>query len=164
LNAPIDRHNSRQGVEMTMKCGLWLSMAALLAIFPWTARPAENPPHFTASEIRAILAHGPWPVPGRNDPSNRVSGKREAIEFGERLFFDKRLSGGDAFSCATCHFPERNWTDNLTRGAAVAETHRNTPTLMNVRLGRWFGWDGASDSLWSQSIRPILDARSAAIT
>ena len=55
--------------------------------------------------------------------------------------------------------PERNWTDNRTRGAGMAEVDRNTPTLMNVRLGRWFGWDGAADSLWSQSIRPILDAR-----
>ncbi|MGH6618066.1 MAG: cytochrome-c peroxidase, partial [Alphaproteobacteria bacterium] len=32
-------------------------------------------------------------------------------------------------------------------------------TLMNVRLGHWFGWGGAADSLWSQSMRPILDAR-----
>jgi cytochrome c peroxidase len=28
-----------------------------------------------------------------------------------------------------------------------------------VRLQRWFGWDGANDSLWAQSIRPLLDAR-----
>jgi cytochrome c peroxidase len=27
-----------------------------------------------------------------------------------------------------------------------------------VRLQHWFGWDGANDSLWSQSIRPMLDA------
>ena len=28
-----------------------------------------------------------------------------------------------------------------------------------MRLQHWFGWDGANDSLWSQSIRPMLDAR-----
>jgi len=28
-----------------------------------------------------------------------------------------------------------------------------------VRYQRWYGWDGANDSLWSQSIRPILDPR-----
>lgn len=116
-------------------------------------------PAFSQSEIRAILAHGPWPAAATRDPSNRVSGKREAIELGERLFFDRRLSGAGTFSCATCHVPERNWADNRTRGAAAAEVDRNTPTLMNVRLGRWFGWSGAADSLWSQSIRPILDAR-----
>jgi cytochrome c peroxidase len=119
---------------------------------------------FTDAEVRAILAHGPWPVPLTKDPSNRVSGSREAAELGERLFFERRLSGSGKFSCGTCHVPERNWTDNQTRGAAAAEVDRNTPTLMNVRLGRWFGWTGAADSLWSQSIRPMLDARELAAT
>jgi cytochrome c peroxidase len=117
---------------------------------------------FTDAEVRAILSHGPWPAPATRDPSNRVSGSRAAIEFGERLFFDTRLSAAGKFACATCHVPERNWTDNRTRGAATAEVDRNTPTLMNVRLGRWFGWAGGADSLWSQSIRPILDGRELA--
>jgi cytochrome c peroxidase len=138
-----------------------LALGALAAMLPPVGVAAQDAP-FTQSEVRAILAHGPWPVPIRNDPSNRVSGKREAIEFGERLFFDRRLSGGGKFSCGTCHVPERNWTDNLTRGAAVAEVGRNTPTLMNVRLGQSFGWDGAADSLWAQSVRPILDPRELA--
>jgi cytochrome c peroxidase len=140
---------------MKAKIALWCALAAL----PWSVAAAEEAPSFTESEIRAILAHGPWPVPRTNDPSNRVSGKREAVELGERLFFEQRLSLAGKFSCGTCHVPERNWTDNQTRGAAAAEVERNTPTLMNIRLGHWFGWDGASDSLWSQSIRPILDAR-----
>ena len=93
-------------------------------------------------EIRAILAHGPWPTPATSDPSNRVSGQRAAVELGERLFFDTRLSVDGRFSCGTCHVPERNWTDNRVRGVAAAEVDRNTPTLMNaqarplVRLGR----------------------------
>ena len=28
-----------------------------------------------------------------------------------------------------------------------------------MRYHRWFGWDGAGDSLWAQSVRPILDPR-----
>ena len=119
---------------------------------------------FTDAEVRAILSHGPWPVPLVKDPSNRVSGSREAVELGERLFFERRLSGSGKFSCGTCHVPERNWTDNQTRGAAAAEVDRNTPTLMNVRLGHWFGWGGAADSLWSQSIRPMLDRRELGAT
>jgi cytochrome c peroxidase len=31
--------------------------------------------------------------------------------------------------------------------------------VTNVRTQRWFGWDGANDSLWAQSVRPILDSR-----
>lgn len=140
-----------------MRAGIafWCAVAFL----PWSAAAAEDAPAFTESEIRAILAHGPWPAPAKTDPSNRVSGKREAVELGERLFFEPRLSTSGKFSCGTCHVPERNWTDNQTRGAAAAEVDRNTPTLMNIRLGHWFGWDGASDSLWGQSIRPILDVR-----
>lgn len=120
---------------------------------------AQETPAFSESEIRAILAHGPWPVPIGTDPSNRASGRREAIELGERLFFDRRISASGKFSCGSCHVPERNWTDNQTRGAAIAEVERNTPTLMNARLGHQFGWDGATKTLWAQSMRPILDPR-----
>jgi cytochrome c peroxidase len=120
---------------------------------------AADEVQFTQAEIRAILAHGPWPTPVTSDPTNRASGSRAAIELGERLFFDARLSADGRFSCGTCHVAERNWTDNKVRGVAAAEVDRNTPTLMNMRLGRWYGWDGGADSLWSQSIRPILDAR-----
>jgi cytochrome c peroxidase len=114
---------------------------------------------FSDAEIGAILAHGPWPAPHAADRTNRVSGKREAIELGERLFFDERLSPSGRFSCGACHVPARNWTDNRTRGAAIAEVERNTPTLMNLRLARQFGWDGAVDALWKQSLRPMLDRR-----
>jgi cytochrome c peroxidase len=134
------------------------SALALLALVGAAATAQEQPP-LTESEIRAILAHGPWPVPIKPDPGNRVSGERQAIELGERLFFDQRLSAGGKFSCGTCHVPERNWTDNRTRGAALQEVDRNTPTLMNVRLGRRFGWDGAAESLPAQSVRPILSPR-----
>jgi cytochrome c peroxidase len=140
---------------------------AILGAFHWlnaAEEPAGSGVLFTESEIRSILSHGPWPVPPARDPSNRVSGKLEAIELGERLFFDTRLSGGGHFSCATCHVPDRNWTDNQTRGFANAEVDRNTPSLMNVRLNRWFGWDGASDSLWAQSIVPMLDPRELGAT
>ena len=80
------------------------------------------------------------------------------------MFFDPRLSGPGTKSCASCHVPERNWTDNLRRGVGLAEMDRNTPTLLNLAAGRWYGWDGASDSLWAQSLRPMLDSRELGAT
>ena len=139
-----------------------LAAVAALAVSPGLAAEISSP--FTQEEIRALVSHGPWPVPLRNDPGNRVSGNRAAVDFGERLFFDTRISGSGKFSCGTCHIPERNWTDNRTRGTAVAEVDRNVPTLMNVRLGHQFGWDGAAGSLPAQSVRPILDRRELAAT
>ena len=121
-------------------------------------------PSFSDAEIKIILSHGPWPTPVGPDPSNRVSGKPDAIELGTVLFFDQRLSGKGTKACATCHVPERNWTDNLPRGIGMAQLDRNTPTLMNLRGQRWYGWDGAADSLWSQGLRAILDARELAAT
>src|SRR5688572_30127009 len=51
---------------------------------------------FSEAERRMILQHGPWPPRASRDPSNRVSGRREAIELGEVLFFEPRLSANSA--------------------------------------------------------------------
>lgn len=114
---------------------------------------------FAPQEVRAILRHGPWPQAWNPDPSNRVSGKPEAITLGEKLFFEPRLSTKGGVLCATCHVPYRGWQDGRARGMGHVEVDRNTQSLLDVRWNRWFGWDGAGDSLWAQSIRPLLDAR-----
>ena len=156
--------------KLPQRNALRFACAAVIAagaMLPWIS-PADEGiagrPSFTAEEIKIILSHGPWPAPAPADPTNRVSGKPESIELGARLFFDQRLSGTGKVSCATCHIPERNWTDNLARSAGIAEVDRNTPTVMNLRAGHWYSWDGAADSLWSQSLRPIVNAREMAAT
>jgi cytochrome c peroxidase len=130
-----------------------------VALSSGLAAAQGNPFGFTADEFRTLLRHGPWPAPWPRDASNRVSGKAAAITFGEQLFFEPRLSGTGAVSCATCHLPERQFTDGRKLGVAIAEGDRNTPSVVNVRYHRWFGWDGAHDNLWSQSARPLLDVR-----
>jgi cytochrome c peroxidase len=117
---------------------------------------------FDAAELQRILRHGPWPPAWAPDPSNRVSGIPAAIELGRRLFFDPRLSSSSAVSCATCHPPDRHWADGVPRSTGLELVDRNAISLVNVRWQRWFGWDGASDSLWAQSIRPLLDKREMA--
>jgi cytochrome c peroxidase len=129
------------------------ALFAFLAALPGAALA------FTDAEVRAISSHGPWPPAFVPDPSNRASGIPEAIELGERLFFDRRLSVDGQHACSRCHVPELNWTDGLPRARGLETVDRNTPSLVNVRLQHWFGWDGANDSLWAQSIRPMLDPR-----
>jgi cytochrome c peroxidase len=114
---------------------------------------------FSKEEIAKILQHGPWPPPLTPDPTNRVSGKPEAIALGERLFFEPRLSGTGSVLCATCHAPFRHFQDGRARAFGLELVDRNTATVVNARFHRWFGWDGAQDSLWAQSIRPLLDPR-----
>jgi len=114
---------------------------------------------FSVEERARILAHGPWPPAVTRDPSNRVSGSSDAIDFGRRLFSDGALSRSGYIGCVTCHQPDRALTDLRPRAHGMADVDRNTPTLANLRLQRWYGWGGSSDSLWMASIRPLLDTR-----
>ena len=75
------------------------------------------------------------------------------------LFHSTRLSTVGGLRCASCHEPWRHFTDGRARALGAESGARNTPSVLNVRLQHWFGWDGANDSLWSQSIRPMLDVR-----
>ena len=110
-------------------------------------------------ELQRVLAFGPWPPAPSVDPGNRVSGHPAAIELGKQLFFDSRLSPVGYIGCVTCHQPDRAWGDGKARAHGLADVDRNTPMLSNLRLARWYGWSGNSDSLWLASLRPILDPR-----
>jgi cytochrome c peroxidase len=138
-----------------------LALAAAAATLPAAAEPAVT---FTADERAAIFAHGPWPMPFSADPSNRVSGNPAAIALGRQLFADTRLSGDGTRSCTTCHEPGRVFSDGRDRSIGVERNDRNAIALANLRLNRWFGWSGAADSLWAQSLRPILDAKELGAT
>ena len=130
-----------------------------LAAFPAAAAGAPSAPgllDFTADERARIASHGPWPPPPERDPSNRVDGKPAAIAFGRALFFDRRLSEGARLACADCHRPERAFQDGERVARGRGQGLRNTPSLLDARTRRWFGWDGAHDSLWAASLAPLL--------
>jgi cytochrome c peroxidase len=121
------------------------------------AEPLVSP--LSNDDLPRILAHGPWPPPPVHDPSNRVSAQPAAIGYGAALFHDARLSRDGSLSCASCHQPTRGFNDGAPRATGLQGGTRNTPGLDNVAQQRWFGWDGANDNLWAQSLRPLLDAR-----
>ena len=66
------------------------------------------------------------------EPPLEVSAAR--AELGKRLFYDTRLSGDTSVSCASCHQPDKAFTDGLALSEAYtgARHFRNTPTLANV--------------------------------
>jgi cytochrome c peroxidase len=138
--------------------------AALVAFAPAAGGNDGAAVSFTPDEVAKILAHGPWPPAPSRDPSNRLSGNADAIAFGERLFFDTRLSANQLVSCARCHQPGRYWTDGQPKSVGLAPLDRNAPTIVDVAGQRWYGWDGANDNLWAQSLRPLLDPREMGMT
>ncbi|MBL8879679.1 MAG: c-type cytochrome [Phycisphaerales bacterium] len=119
--------------------------------------PAVDPPvrpEFAPAEIKRILEFSQLgAVPP--DPTNRVADSLEAAQFGQRLFFSRWLASDMNTSCATCHMPERYFTDGDRVGRGVGVGTRNTPTLINSAYQRWQFWDGRSDTLWSQALHPI---------
>lgn len=133
-------------------------LASLLVAWAGSVQ-AQQLLDWSPEEVRAIGQHGPWPPPPARDLSNKVSGTLAGIALGEHLFNEARLSGDGRMSCATCHQAGREWSDGLARGRGAVELDRRTPSLWNIGYLHWFGWDGAGDSLWAQSLRPLLDPR-----
>ncbi|MCX7199542.1 MAG: hypothetical protein NTW37_16620 [Proteobacteria bacterium] len=136
-----------------------LQTASVMASGAAPAAKPGRPPAPDASLRAAILGHGPWPPPSSPDPSNRVAGSAAAARFGHKLFFDPRLSTDGTVACSTCHAPEFGYTDRRPVAVGLAPTDRNTKSVVDARFNRWFGWSGATDSLWAASLRPLLDPR-----
>ena len=91
------------------------------------------------------------------DPTNAVADNPLAVEFGRQLFFDTRFSANGGISCATCHQPERHFTDGLPKGVAIGMSQRNTPSIVGTAYSPWLYWDGRRDSQWSQALSPLED-------
>lgn len=85
--------------------------------------------------------------------------ERALAQFGRAIFHDPRFSSNGQVSCASCHQPQRSFTDGLGVAKGVEEVRRNTPTLINSFRGRWFFWDGRTDSLEAQVSGPLEEPR-----
>lgn len=80
-------------------------------------------------------------------------------EFGRLLFFDERLSLDNTVSCASCHLPEKAFTDGKIKAQGIKgrQTMRNAPTLLNIGYQPHFMFDGAVPTLEMQSLIPLKD-------
>ena len=60
-------------------------------------------------------------------------------------------------SCATCHNPEKGWTDGIKTSVGIDGQvgGRNAPTVLNTAYGRTMFWDGRAPSLEGQAQGPI---------
>lgn len=96
----------------------------------------------------------PVPVVPSNNPMSRAK-----VELGRRLFFDKRLSGNESFSCSSCHqIPHAFAEPQKTAVGSTGEQHRrNTPSLTNVAYNLSFGWSQTTASLEAQVLIPMFN-------
>ena len=88
------------------------------------------------------------------------------VELGRKLFFDKRLSRDGTVACASCHMPERGFTNGkkVATGTRNRRGSRNVPTLFNRVYGLSQFWDGRVASLEDQSLEPIQNPQEMDMT
>ncbi len=68
-------------------------------------------------------------------PSNEYWVTKERTELGRKLFYDNILSGTKSRNCASCHMPEKAFTDGLKTSLSIDNKTpllRNSPTLYNA--------------------------------
>ena len=120
----------------------------------WDAQPATWTDEGIAI-LQSLSLQSLPPLPP--DPTNAVADDPRAVEFGRRLFFETRFSANGEVSCATCHQPERRFTDGLPTGVAIGVSKRNTPSIVGTAYSAWLYWDGRRDSQWAQALSPLED-------
>jgi cytochrome c peroxidase len=120
------------------------------------------------SGLAAASQTGPWSQgdaawrqvfarPARATAPDGDTRSAQKIALGARLFGDVRLSGNGRRSCASCHRPDRAFSDGrrVPLGLSGAPLRRNTPSLFNLAWSKYYGWDGRALSLEAQVVRPI---------
>jgi cytochrome c peroxidase len=93
----------------------------------------------------------PWPADNPYSPAK--------VELGRLLYFDKRLSADNSVSCATCHVPEKGFTDGapVSTGIRGQKGGRSAPTVINRAYSLAQFWDGRAPTLEDQAKGPIAN-------
>jgi cytochrome c peroxidase len=118
-----------------------------------------------ATATPSIIDPGAWqwtlprgfPTPAVPADNPMSEGK---VWLGRRLFFETRLSITGTYSCATCHQPERAFTDGLrvSPGATGGTTANGAMALVNIAYNVSFGWTKSHvRSLEAQMLEPLLN-------
>jgi cytochrome c peroxidase len=83
---------------------------------------------------------------------------QEGVALGKKLFFDKKLSGSKQIACASCHQPQKMFTDGValsSKGHSGKTLPRHTPSLVNVAWVKQLFWDGGATNLESLAVSPL---------
>ncbi|MEA2464852.1 MAG: cytochrome c peroxidase [Acidobacteriota bacterium] len=133
--------------------------AALLLAAALTTVAATRGDRWSGEELETLHGlslFGLEPLPA--DPTNRVADDPRAVQLGQRLFFDARLSSNGKVSCATCHVPDREFQDGTPLAKGVGTTDRRTMPVAGTAYSPFLFWDGRKDSQWAQALGPLESA------
>jgi cytochrome c peroxidase len=110
------------------------------------------------ADLVAFVENPPLGLPAVPQPTDNPI-TRAKVDLGRKLFFDRRLSLNDTFSCAMCHVPEQGFTSHelaMAVGFEGRSVRRNSPTIYNTAYLTRLFHDGREDSLEQQVWEPLL--------
>lgn len=111
-----------------------------------------------ALDLLSIAQRPPLGLPALPIPQDNPL-SAEKIALGRKLFFDRRLSLNNTFSCAMCHIPEQGFSSNemaTSVGIEGRSVRRNAPTLYNIAYAEKLFHDGRESTLEQQVWGPLL--------
>jgi cytochrome c peroxidase len=145
------RHICRGVIAPWAPCALWCAAFASVSLASPTATGRADT---AAGYAWSLPRHFPQPrVPAANPMSEAKA------ELGRHLFYDARLSGNGAQSCATCHEQQRAFTDGRARAVgSTGERHpRGSMSLVNVAYAAALTWASPSlTRLEDQALVPMF--------
>lgn len=135
-----------------------LAVIALLAVaVPGLVRAADSTNTSASFEIKLPtgIPFDVWTYFIPND--NPMTSPK--VELGRKLFFDELLSADGRVSCASCHDPQRAFTDGrkVAEGIGGRAGVRNSPTLLNAMFNGGQFWDGRASTLEEQAKMPLTN-------
>lgn len=93
------------------------------------------------------------------DYQSMDANQKKMVQLGKKLYYDKRLSGNQTISCATCHSISKYGVDNLpvSPGDKGQFGVRNSMSVMNAYLQDAQNWDTKFKSVENQAEGPIFN-------
>jgi len=82
---------------------------------------------------------------------------QKGFELGRMLFYEKKLSGDNSISCASCHQQSKAFTDGkaFSPGIDGQNGQVSTMSLVNLLWTEKLTWNGKHESVEEQSVEPI---------
>lgn len=146
-------NDARRPIKFRILLILSAAITLFLLIPEDKPRITSSPtPFFYDEELIDLAQSHRWQASDKFFDINQIK-----ANLGRALFFDARLSKSQTVSCATCHQPNRSFTDGRKTALGDNKTPgtRNTPTLVNIVNSPWLFWDGRADSLAMQAMGPL---------
>ena len=154
----------------SLAVALWYSCALLPATAVSDDTGVGPPLALAPGEAPPLIKQGPLAEPRSSDqvgfpkivteyvisPATLTSAR---VALGQKLFFEPRLSADGTVACATCHDPDRAFTDGrpVSVGIRGRIGQRNAPTVLNALYNKHQFWDGRVDTLEEQAALPITN-------